>query len=262
MTILRTFALAALCGLVFACGGGEPPTATNPEPASPAVPAQGSPESAEAVRASVVRTCAGEESDFCSAAYALIARWVAGEISDEDFVQGIVALRPPSPALEPTDPPDDPEPRGRVEPSGEGPYWTEPGTICGWREDDDPSTPVVEGISIPPCWGPPRFRDRGVDGLSPYFEPTILPYLAVENISASCSTVEIRFSAELDADYFRRTDGGHATSWNFVLVVPGLLPEDCLSEELWSSDERDRHGTERMRPSERGRLYERAKALH
>ncbi len=105
MTTLRKFALCALGVFALACGGGEPDTAEAPEPAPPAVEAP-EPETttrtpsasseAEKVRANLTRTCAGDNSDFCTAAYAVIARWVAGELTDEEFVQAIVDLLPPA----------------------------------------------------------------------------------------------------------------------------------------------------------------------
>lgn len=110
MTTLRNFALCVFCALAFGCGGGEPDTAADvPEPAPPAAEAPepetptqapAPPSEAEKVRANLMRSCAGEDSDFCAAAYAAISRWVAGELTDEEFVQEIVALRP-EPEVEP-----------------------------------------------------------------------------------------------------------------------------------------------------------------
>ena len=48
---------------------------------------------AAAVRAQVESRCpTSTDSDFCSRVYRAIARWVAGEITDEEFVNQIVAL--------------------------------------------------------------------------------------------------------------------------------------------------------------------------
>lgn len=106
MTTLRNFALCVFCALAFGCGGGEPDTVEAPEPETttgpPAPPAASS--EAARVRANLMRSCDGEDSDFCAAAYAAIASWVAGELTDEEFVQEIVSLRAepePEPELEP-----------------------------------------------------------------------------------------------------------------------------------------------------------------
>lgn len=103
MTTLRNFALCVFCALAFGCGGGETDTAADgPEPAPPAAEAPepetptqapAPPSEAEKVRANLMRSCVGEDSDFCAAAHAAIARWVAGELTDEEFVQEIVSLR-------------------------------------------------------------------------------------------------------------------------------------------------------------------------
>ena len=42
--------------------------------------------------------CLNTESDFCTRAYALIAQWVAGQITDEEFVDGVVELRQADPS--------------------------------------------------------------------------------------------------------------------------------------------------------------------
>lgn len=49
------------------------------------------------VRAQVESRCLNTGSDFCTRAYALIAQWVAGQITDEEFVDGVVELRRASP---------------------------------------------------------------------------------------------------------------------------------------------------------------------
>ena len=89
---MRNFTVVGIIFLLvglLGCGGGESGTAENSGSSS------GEPTSrAVAIRAQVESSCpTSSESDFCSRAYRAIARWVAGEITDEEFVNQIVAIR-------------------------------------------------------------------------------------------------------------------------------------------------------------------------
>lgn len=90
MTTLRTFALCALCALAFGCGGGTP-EATPPAAETPATDRLDR-------RADLLAECpaAFEDADpyghdFCAAT---VERWVAGELTDEEFFQALGKLRP------------------------------------------------------------------------------------------------------------------------------------------------------------------------
>lgn len=104
---LAVFCLALL---VFSCGGGgngDDDIVTGGTVEN----GRGAP---QAVRSQVESRCsANSQSDFCAQAYAVIAQWVAGEISDEEFVDRIIAMRernlpsaggPSSEAEEPPEP--------------------------------------------------------------------------------------------------------------------------------------------------------------
>ena len=94
------------------CGGGEPETGNAPTIESKEPGTEIRPESAAArISQEVVRSCQDDEnSDFCVPAYELIARWEANEITDEDFVQGIIDLRTPSELPVPASPSPSSEP--------------------------------------------------------------------------------------------------------------------------------------------------------
>lgn len=87
--MLKNLTAAVLLALfLLGCGGNterEEPVGTGgdvtvtPEPS--------------AVQAEVNSRCLNSESDFCTRAYALIAQWIAGEITDEEFVNQIDELR-------------------------------------------------------------------------------------------------------------------------------------------------------------------------
>ena len=72
---------------LFGCGGGETGQSD--------VPAQGNFDTTEAsaVRAQVDDRCLNTESDFCTRAYSIIADWISGRLTDEEFVDRIIALR-------------------------------------------------------------------------------------------------------------------------------------------------------------------------
>lgn len=90
---MRNFAVVGIVFLLvgfLGCGGGESGTAEN---SGPETVLGGGTVGAAAVRAQVESRCpTSTDSDFCSRAYRAIARWVAGEITDEEFVNQIVAL--------------------------------------------------------------------------------------------------------------------------------------------------------------------------
>ena len=104
---LAVFCLALL---VFSCGGGGNGDG-NIVTGGTVESGRGTP---QAVRSHVESRCpANSQSDFCARAYAIIAQWVAGEISDEEFVGRIIAMRernlpsaggPSSEAEEPPEP--------------------------------------------------------------------------------------------------------------------------------------------------------------
>ena len=85
--LLAAVILCLILGLL-ACGGGD-----GQSDASGADPTQTTVETPAAVRTQVESRCLNTESDFCTRAYALIAQWVAGQITDEEFVDGVVELR-------------------------------------------------------------------------------------------------------------------------------------------------------------------------
>ena len=72
---------------LFGCGGGETGQSD--------VPVQGNFNTTEAsaVRAQVDDRCLNTGSDFCTRAYLIIADWISGRLTDEEFVDRIVALR-------------------------------------------------------------------------------------------------------------------------------------------------------------------------
>ncbi len=72
---------------LFGCGGGETGQSD--------VLAQGNFNTTEAsaVRAQVDDRCLNTGSDFCTRAYSIIADWISGRLTDEEFVDRIVALR-------------------------------------------------------------------------------------------------------------------------------------------------------------------------
>lgn len=83
--LLAVGILCLILGLL-ACGGGQ-------SDASGADPTQTTVETPAAVRTQVESRCLNTESDFCTRAYAMIAQWIAGQITDEEFVDGVVELR-------------------------------------------------------------------------------------------------------------------------------------------------------------------------
>lgn len=73
---------------LFSCGGEGGETEQIRASGSDTQPA-----GASAVRAQVESRCLGNEDDFCTRAYSIIADWVSGRLTDEEFVKRIVALR-------------------------------------------------------------------------------------------------------------------------------------------------------------------------
>ena len=91
MTMRHLLAVGIFClplGL-FGCGGeggeAEQSDASGTNGTQPA--------GASAVRAQVENRCLDGESDFCARAYSIIADWISGRLTDEEFVNRIVALR-------------------------------------------------------------------------------------------------------------------------------------------------------------------------
>ena len=84
--VVGIFLMVGLAG----CGGGESGSGGN----LGQVPSSGEPVGAAALKTQVENNCPrSTQSDFCSRAYRAIAQWVAGEITDEEFVNQIVMSR-------------------------------------------------------------------------------------------------------------------------------------------------------------------------
>lgn len=77
---------------LFGCGGGEL------EQGGASGTSITQPAGASAVRAQVDDRCLNTGSDFCTRAYSIIADWISGRLTDEEFVDRIVALRADEPA--------------------------------------------------------------------------------------------------------------------------------------------------------------------
>ena len=74
---------------LFGCGGeGGEPEQSDASSASGTQPA-----GASAVRAQVEGRCLDSEDDFCTRAYSIIADWISGRLTDEEFVNRIILLR-------------------------------------------------------------------------------------------------------------------------------------------------------------------------
>ncbi len=241
-TVAAVLIFTAILLPLHGCGGGEPETGNAPtiESKEPGTETRQEPAASAAVRIrqAVVRSCEDDEnSDFCEAAYSLIARWVANEITDEEFVQGIIDLRPPEEIPVPASPsPGTPEPS------------PEPAAA-----DDDPPA-LVESNPVGLVWknppGVPRVNVGG-DQVWLYFDKPLFHYDSMPSTAFTVIVDGEKRALSLATTRHNSWAYGYIRKWGWVsLWIGGDHISDFIhagEENITVSYDREKAGNKPLR---------------
>ena len=207
---MKELCILFLCAVfLFACGGEEQAGIENPQGAKGASPA--------AVKVQVESRCLNSRTDsFCVQAYALIARWAAGEITDAQFVNGILELQKTE---------ETPEDKEKLREQGlkEAP-------------PPDPIPSVCSSLGWPPEWHlnyQQRLHIRVYDEIP--FEPVPEEFIAFNQVGSDIGLSEISPHACLERAGIISTPSSRGYHGRFdkgvSLYSYGPLPVRCVYSE-------------------------------